>query len=68
MHWDNPTDHAIVGPDLLQEMEEQMVKIKEDLKVVQDRQHSCADKGRTHREFKVGDHVFLKVKSMHVLH
>jgi hypothetical protein len=26
-------------------------------------QKSYADKGRTHREFKVGDHVFLKVKA-----
>jgi hypothetical protein len=26
-------------------------------------QKSYADKCRTHREFKVGDHVFLKVKS-----
>jgi hypothetical protein len=24
---------------------------------------SYVDKGRTHREFKVGDHVFLKLKS-----
>jgi hypothetical protein len=33
------------------------------LKAAQDRQKSYADKNRTHREFKVGDHVFLKVKS-----
>jgi hypothetical protein len=44
-------------------MEEKMVKIRQNLKASQDRQKSCADKGRTHREFKVGDHVFLKVKS-----
>jgi hypothetical protein len=43
-------------------MEEQMVKIKQNLKVAQDRQKNYANKGRTHREFKVGDHVFLKVK------
>jgi hypothetical protein len=33
------------------------------LKVAQDRQKSYADKNMTHREFKVGDHVFLKVKA-----
>jgi hypothetical protein len=44
-------------------MEEQMIKIKQNLKASQDRQKSYVDKGRTHREFKVGDHVFLKVKS-----
>jgi hypothetical protein len=33
------------------------------LKATQDRQKICADKNRTHREFKVGEHVCLKVKS-----
>jgi hypothetical protein len=37
-------------------MEEQMVKIKKNLK-------SYVDKKRTNREFKVGEHVFLKVKA-----
>jgi hypothetical protein len=60
--WDNPADRAVVGLDLLREMEEQMIKIKQNLKASQDRQKSYVDKGRTHREFKVGDHVFLKVK------
>jgi hypothetical protein len=44
-------------------MEEQMVKIRKNLKVAQDRKKRYADKIRTHREFKVGEHVFLKVKS-----
>jgi hypothetical protein len=44
-------------------MEEKMLKIKQNLKVAQDRQKSYVDKNRTHREFKVGDHVFLKVKA-----
>jgi hypothetical protein len=26
--WDNPTNHTVVGPELLKEMEEQMMKIK----------------------------------------
>jgi hypothetical protein len=53
----------VVGLDLLREMEEQMIKIKQNLKTAQDRKKSYVDKGRTHREFKVGDHVFLKVKA-----
>ena len=40
-----------------------MLKIKQNLKAAQYRQKSYADKNRTHREFKVGDHVFLKVKA-----
>jgi hypothetical protein len=59
---DNPADKARVGLDFLKEMEETIVKIRKNLKVSQDRKKICTDKGRTHREFKVGDHVFLKVK------
>jgi hypothetical protein len=61
--WDNPTDRIVVGPKLLKEMEDQMIKIKQNLKDAQERQKSYVDKNRTHREFKVGDHVFLKMKA-----
>ena len=61
--WDNPDDRVAVGPELLKEMEEQMLKIKKNLKSSQDRQKSYDDKNRTHIEFKVGNHVFLKVKA-----
>jgi hypothetical protein len=44
-------------------MQEKMLKIKQNLKFCQDKEKRYADKGRTHREFKVGDHVFLKVKA-----
>jgi hypothetical protein len=44
-------------------MEEKMPKIKQNLKVSQDRQKIYADENKNHREFKVGDHVFLKVKT-----
>jgi hypothetical protein len=35
--WDNQVDRAMVGPELLKEMEEQMLNIKQNLKVSQDR-------------------------------
>jgi hypothetical protein len=60
--WDNPADRVVVGPYFLWEMEEHMVKIRENLKVSQYRNKIYSDKGRNHREFEVGDHVFLKVK------
>jgi hypothetical protein len=40
-----------------------MLKIKHNLKVSQDRKKRYADKGITQKEFKVGDHVFLKLKA-----
>jgi hypothetical protein len=34
--WHNPIDRAVVGPNLLREMEEQMIKIKQNLNVAQE--------------------------------
>ena len=39
-----------------------MTNIKRNMNVAQDRKKSYAEKGRTRREFRVGDHVFSKVK------
>ena len=44
--WDNSKDRVVLGPELLKDMEDQVVKIKQNLKVAQD---------------KVGEHVLLKV-------
>ena len=63
VRWYNPVDKVVVGPDLLQKMEENMVKIRNKLKVAQEKKKIFIDKVKTHSEFKVGDHVFLKVKS-----
>jgi hypothetical protein len=61
--WDNPIDRAVIRPYLLREMEEKMLKIKHNLKVAQDRKKTMLIRAGTHREFKVGDHVFFKVKA-----
>jgi hypothetical protein len=61
--WDNPIDRAINGPYLLKEMEEQMGKINQNLKASQDRHKSYADKNKILREFKVSEHIFIKVKA-----
>jgi hypothetical protein len=60
VRWDNPTYYVVVGPKLLKEMEEKIIRIKNNLKFSQDNQKIYVGKGRTHREFKMGDHVFLK--------
>ena len=48
---------------MLKEMEEEVVKIRQNLNVAQDRQKSYADKNRVNREFNVGDHVYLRVRA-----
>jgi hypothetical protein len=60
--WDSPVDKITLGPKLLKEMEHAMVKIRLNLKVSQDKKNNYAYSKRTHREFKVGDHVYLRVK------
>ena len=30
--WDNPTDIVVIGPEMLKDMEEEMIKIKHNLK------------------------------------
>jgi hypothetical protein len=39
-----------------------MIKIRQNLKISQDKQKSYADNKRTHKELYVGDHVYLRVK------
>ena len=47
--WDNPADRVVLGSELLKDMEDQVVKIKHNLKASQDRQKFYADKNRTAR-------------------
>jgi hypothetical protein len=58
----NPVDIVTIEPYMLKEMEQQVIQIKQNLKIAQDRQKSYADIKMTHREFKVGDHVYLRVR------
>ena len=59
--WDNPVNRIVLGPELLKEMEQEVVNIRKNLKVAQDRQKCYVDKHRVEREFSVGDHVYLRV-------
>jgi hypothetical protein len=43
-------------------MEQQVIQIKKNLEIYQDRQKSYIDKKRTPGEFKTGDHVYLRVR------
>ena len=52
----------MLGPDFLKEMEQEVANIKNNLKATQDRQKIYADKHIVHREFSVGDHVYLRVR------
>jgi len=61
--WDDPTNIVVLGIEMIKDMEEQIVKIKENLEVAHEKQKIYADKGRVYREFRVGEHVFVKVNT-----
>ena len=60
--WSNPVDRLMLGLDLLKQMELIVKQVQNNLKIAQERQKSHADLKRTHKEFQVGEHVFVKVK------
>jgi hypothetical protein len=47
--WDNLVDRVVLGSELLKDMEDQMVKIKHNLKEAQDRKKVYADENMTAR-------------------
>lgn len=61
IEWDDPFNRVVIGLDMLKEMEQQMVKIRYNLKTAQGRHKRYIDLKRTHKEFEVEDHVYLRV-------
>ncbi|GKC40969.1 putative reverse transcriptase domain-containing protein, partial [Tanacetum coccineum] len=59
--WAEIGEGSLIGPELVQEMTDKVVVIKEKLKAARDRQKSYADNRRKPLEFEVGDRVMLKV-------
>ena len=61
VHWDEVGERKLVGPEILQQTQDVVAKIRERIKTAQDRQKSYADNRRKKLEFAVGDKVFLKI-------
>ncbi|KAK7318897.1 hypothetical protein RJT34_03604 [Clitoria ternatea] len=59
--WNKNGDAIHLGPELIREMNEQVVLIREKIKIAQDRQKSYYDNRHRPLEFQAGDWVFLKV-------
>jgi hypothetical protein len=55
---------VIFGPDIIEEAESIVHCIQENLKAVKSRQETYANKRRRPLEFKVGNHVYLRVSPM----
>jgi hypothetical protein len=61
INWYSLVDKITVGLEFPKEMEDEMVKIRENMKVAQDRHNNYVDRKRIHREFKAGDDVYILV-------
>ncbi|GKA28042.1 putative nucleotidyltransferase, ribonuclease H, partial [Tanacetum coccineum] len=61
MLWAEIREGSLIGPELVQEMTDKVVVIKEKLKAARDRQKNYAENRRKLLEFEVGDRMMLKV-------
>ncbi|XP_060974075.1 uncharacterized protein LOC133039244 [Cannabis sativa] len=61
LHWDELGENKLLGPDAVQHTNEAIQRIRARMITAQSRQKSYADLKRRDIEFKVGDHVFLRV-------
>ena len=59
--WREVGESSIIGPEFIRDTSEKVSSIRQCLLTAQSRQKSYADVRRRPFEFKVGDHVFLKV-------
>jgi hypothetical protein len=61
LHWDQPGEKQVFGPDILLEAEENIKMVRDNMKIAQSRQQSYVDTRRRELSFEVGDFVYLKV-------
>jgi hypothetical protein len=64
LHWIEPREKVIFGPNIIEEAEVIVSRIQENLKVVKSHQETYANKRRRPLEFEVGDYVYLRVSPM----
>ncbi|WMV09174.1 hypothetical protein MTR67_002559 [Solanum verrucosum] len=59
--WTEVCERKLIGPEIVQQIEDKVEMIKDRLKISSDRQNSYANLRRRDIEYKVGDKSFLKV-------
>ncbi|XP_074288330.1 uncharacterized protein LOC141613488 [Silene latifolia] len=64
VYWDDRADAAMLGPEMIHEIVEQVHIIRQKMRAAQDRQKSYTDLKRNDIEFVVGDKMLLKVSPM----
>jgi hypothetical protein len=61
LHWDQPGERQVFGPNILLEAKDNIRMVWENLNIAQSRQRSYVDTRRKELSFEVGDYVCLKV-------
>jgi hypothetical protein len=64
--WDNPFDRIMVRQEILQAIERMVKGVQKNLKEAQDRHKIYTDLKRRHQEFKILEHVYIKVKARRI--
>jgi hypothetical protein len=64
LNWIEPREKVIFGSDLIKEAEATVCRIQDNLKAAKSRQETYANKRCRRLEFKVGNHVYLRVSPM----
>jgi hypothetical protein len=64
LFWNQTGETQVFGPAVLRDADEQVAKVRENLRVAQSRQKRYADTRRRELTFEVGDYVYLKVSPM----
>eukprot|EP00253_Pinus_taeda_P004218 PITA_04218 len=61
--WGGLEDKFLLGPEMLEEMEVMVKRVRANLKMAQDRQKNFADRKRTFKEYQVGEHVYIRIRA-----
>jgi hypothetical protein len=64
LNWIEPREKVIFGPDLVEEAEATVCHIQDNLRAAKSLQEAYANKTCRPLEFKIGDHVYLRVSPM----
>lgn len=57
--WDDPIKKVVLGSDMLREMDQEVINIKQTLKASHDMKKSYKNREKMHKEFQVREHVYL---------
>jgi len=62
VRWDNLVNRITLGIEMLKDIEKKVINIKKILNTTQDKEKSYVDRNWMHKEFKVEENVYLKLK------